>query len=173
MTEPRRGPIPLRWDISFTVNDAGTRLYGIQRFQSSGSLYYTADIGSAGLTNATSQVTDMQGFGVRVQWVNGKMLADDGVIADPDSGQTLGHLTFTTIDHVIGAVPGSNRVYFAAWDPKQIQTYDLPNPTAVSSIPLGNISGGLETATWCSSNRLVVRSFSGSPNTVTIISGLP
>lgn len=154
---------------SIAINQDGTKLYGSQL--TTGNQYTTATIGSTGLTAATSSgTTDVHG---RIHYTNGSIVGDDGTIADPTTGTQTGHLTFTTIDHVLGTVPNSNRVYYAAWDGKQVQTYDLPTATAIDSFPLGSVSGGMETATWCGPKRLAIRTFSGSPNEVLIVSGLP
>lgn len=156
------------------INDTGTRVYGYERFLNAGAHYYSADIAAGGLANATANVTAIQGFGNRISWANGHILDDSGVIYEPETVQSTGHLDLTTVDHITGTVRGSDRVYYAAWDPKQILVYDLTSPNLLFSIALGSgVSGGLETLTPCGPKRIVVRSFQGSPNSIVIVSGLP
>ncbi len=152
---------------SIAISPDGTKLYGSQF---SPNRYSTATVSYTGFTDVTSATADVTG---RIHYANGTIVGDDGTIADPATGTATSHLTFTTIDHVLGVVPNSNRVYYAAWDSKQVQTYDLPTATAIDSFPLGSVSGGMETATWCGPKRLAIRTFSGSPNEVLIVSGLP
>ncbi len=158
---------------SIALNDPGTRIYGFQRFQSSNSLYTTANVDANGISGANPRVTALQGFGNRIHWLNGKILGDDGSILDPDSGTLLGSLTFTTVDHVAAPIPGTNLAYYAAWDPVQIQEFDIGSKQMLFDSPLGPIPGGIDKAIYIGGNRVAFRSFGASTNAVYILRGLP
>jgi hypothetical protein len=160
----------------FDLNDAGTRLYGFQRFQSSNSLYYTATIDANGIENQTATITAIQGNGNRVHWGNGSVITDSGLIVDPDSGSQLRQLSFTTIGHDTWTTRATNHAYYTAWNSGYFfETFDISTGNLLNSTSMAseNLSGGLENPTPCGSNRVIFRTFGGSPNTVTIVYNAP
>lgn len=161
--------------LSVTLRPDGARIYGYDRLQTTGNnAYKIADLDASGITVAMTKDDVLSGFGNRIHWAGGSVVADDGTVLVPDFGVVIGQFQFTTIDHVAAPIPNSPLVRFAAWDPGyRLQTYNTGTGARTNDIDLGQLSGGIDQAIYAGPGRVAFRTFGANDPKVVIVRDIP
>lgn len=170
-TERANAPQIGQWS---TVNSSGNRIYGYQQYQSSGSLYTTANIDSTGIDTLSSSVTAVQGATNRIYWSNNYVVSDNGIVLSPDSGTELGSITFSETNTVAAVDPGTNYVYFNVWSPMEIQKCDISADQILDTFAMSAVSGTVGRAIYAGPSRVAFfTTGGGTADAVYVVSGLP
>lgn len=162
--------------LSVALRPDGTRIYGYERLVSQGANnYHIANLDANGITIEQTKNDVLSGFGNRIHWAGGSIVADSGTVLVPDFGVVIGTFQFTTIDHVAAPIPNSSRVHFAAWDPGYLlQTYDAGTGQRTNEFSLGEeLSGGIDQAIYAGPGRVLFRTFGGETLKVGIVLDVP
>lgn len=161
--------------LSVTIRPDGARIYGYERLQATGNNDYNiANLDATGITIDSTKPDILSGFGNRIQWAGGSIVADDGTVLIPDFGIVIGKFQFTTIDHVAAPVPVTPFVHFIAWDPGyRLQTFDTGTGARTNDIDLGQLSGGIDQAIFAGTGRVAFRTFGAEDPKVVIVRDIP
>lgn len=161
--------------LSVALRPDGTRIYGYERLVADGpNNYHIASLDANGITIETTKNDVLSGFGNRIHWAGGSIVADSGTILVPDFGVVIGQLQFNTIDHVAAPVPNASRVHFTAWDPKYLfQTYDTATGQRTNEFDLQGLSGGIDQAIYGGPGCVVFRTFGEETPVVGIVRDVP